>query len=370
LLIAMTVDAQPPPRTPTPNDSLISPRVAADGRVTISIYAPKASEVSVTGDWMATFAPVAMQKSADGVWSIEVGPLPADYYSYTLLVDGVRTVDPKNPLIKQGIANVDNMFLVPGEGIAFAANQVVPHGTIREVWYASSTLGMQRRLHVYTPPGYDDGDADYPVLYLLHGGGDEDSGWSTIGRAGFVLDNLLAADKAVPMIVVMPNGSLPPPAAAPGAAPDFVAAQARFVPELMSDVIPFVESTFRVRNNPDDRALAGLSMGGIQTTLVFTRNPDEFGHVAIWSAGLFGQSPEDFVAQNSAFFAAARAINRDVELLSIVVGENDFARPGSEALAAVLEEHGIDHELTLTTGGHTWINWRRYLNELAPRLFQ
>jgi enterochelin esterase family protein len=349
---------------------LISPRVAADGRVTISIYAPKASEVSIIGDWQATFAPVALQKNADGVWSIEVGPLPPDFYSYGLVVDGVETLDPKNPLIKQGVAGVDNMFLVPGEGIEFAANQLVPHGTIRQVWYESSTLGMQRRMHIYTPPGYDDSEDSYPVLYLLHGGGDEDSGWSTIGRAGFVLDNLLAADKAVPMIVVMPNGSLPPPATASGAPPNFAAAQARFVPELMNDVIPFVESTFRTRTNPDDRALVGLSMGGLQTMQVFSRNSGEFGYVAIWSAGLFGQNPEDFAAQNSEFLARARTINRDVELLTIVVGEDDFARAGSEALAAVLKEHGIDNELTLTSGGHTWINWRRYLNDLAPRLFR
>jgi enterochelin esterase family protein len=311
-----------------------------------------------------------LQKNADGVWSIDVGPLPADFYSYTLVVDGVRTLDPKNPMIKQGNTNVDNMFYVPGEGIAFADNQPVPHGTIRQVWYESSTLGMHRRMHVYTPPGYDDGEGAYPVLYLLHGGGDEDSGWSTIGRAGFVLDNLLAADKAVPMIVVMPNGSLPPPAAVSAAPADFAAAQARFVPELMNDVIPSVESAFRVRTNPDDRALAGLSMGGLQTMQVFTRNPGEFGYVAIWSAGLFGQSPEDFAAQNSDFLARARTINRDVELLTIVVGEDDFARAGSETLAAMLEAHGIENELTLTSGGHTWINWRRYLNALAPRLFR
>jgi enterochelin esterase family protein len=208
------------------------------------------------------------------------------------------------------------------------------------------------------------------VLYLLHGGGDEDSGWSTIGRAGFVLDNLLAADKAVPMIVVMPNGSLPPSPGVAGTLPDFAAAQARFVPELMHDVIPFVESTFRVRTNPAERALAGLSMGGLQTTHVFTHHPDEFAYVAVWSAGLFGQSPEDFAAQNADFLARARTINRNVELLTIVVGEDDFARAGSEALAAVLDEHGIDNELTLTSGGHTWINWRRYLNALAPRLFR
>jgi hypothetical protein len=251
---------------------LISPRVAADGRVTISIYAPKASEVAVTGDWQTPFAPVALQKSAEGVWSIDVGPLPADLGRF-------------------------------------------------------ARSGTDRRRSERSG-----------ACTSTHGGGDEDSGWSTIGRAGFVLDNLLAADKAVPMIVVMPNGSLPPPAASSGTPSDFAAAQVRFVPELMDDVIPFVETTFRVRTNPGDRALAGLSMGGMQTTQVFTRIP--------------------------ASSATSRFGARDCS------GENDFARPGSEALAAVLDVHGIDNELTLTSGGHTWINWRRYLNELAPRLFR
>ena len=150
--------------------------------------------------------PVKIEKGEQGVWSTTLGPLAPDSYSYSFTVDGVRTLDPKNPTIKQGVASVDNMFFLPGEEAAFQDNRLVPHGEIRKVWYRSSTLDMQRRMHVYTPPGYEGGKAAYPVFYLLHGGGDEDSGWSTIGRAGFVLDNLLAEKKAQPMIVVMPNG--------------------------------------------------------------------------------------------------------------------------------------------------------------------
>src|SRR6266568_2016567 len=213
--------AQFPPRQPTPNDTLKSPEVSSDHHVTFRIYAPKASEVTVGGDWIAQGLGTGgkLEKDDQGVWSITVGPLAPDFYSYTLTVDGVRTVDPKNPMIKQGISSVDSMFEVPGEEAAFEENQSVPHGEIRMVWYPSSTLGMQRRMHVYTPPGYDRSSARYPVFYLLHGGGDDDSGWSTIGRAGFIMDNLLAAKKAKPMIVVMPNGSMPRPANAAAFAP-------------------------------------------------------------------------------------------------------------------------------------------------------
>ena len=150
-----------------------------------------------------------MTKDDEGVWSITVGPLTPDFYSYTFHVDGVRTVDPKNAMIKPGLNSLDSMFLVPGEEAEFETTKDVPHGEVRAVWYRSGTLDMLRRMHVYTPPGYEGGSEKYPVFYLLHGGGDEDSGWSTIGRAGFILDNLIAAKKAVPMIVVMPNGSLP-----------------------------------------------------------------------------------------------------------------------------------------------------------------
>src|SRR5215475_3806262 len=236
-----------PQRTPTPNDTLVSTEVLSDHRVTFRIYAPKASEVTLRGDWMETQTPVKLEKDDQGVWAITVGPLAPDFYSYSFTVDGVRTLDPKNPTIKQGINSIDNMFFLSGAEAAFQDNRPVPHGEIRKVWYQSITLGMQRRMHIYFPPGYDHGKERYPVFYLLHGGGDEDSGWSTIGRAGFISDNLLAQKKAKPMLVVMPNGSLPRPASLsalkPGERPSpeaMAALQDRFTNELLKEIVPYV----------------------------------------------------------------------------------------------------------------------------------
>jgi enterochelin esterase family protein len=369
--------AQAPPPARTPNDTLISPEVLSDRRATFRIYAPKASEVTLRGDWMEGPGTVKLEKDEKGVWSVTIGPLAPDFYSYSFTVDGVRTLDPKNAMIKQGVASLDNMFFLPGAEAAFENLQAVPHGEIRKVWYQSSTLGMQRRCHIYFPPGYESGKERYPVFYLLHGGGDEDSGWSTIGRAGFILDNLIAAQKARPMIVVMPNGSLPRPAnlppATPGAPPDpavTAALQDRFTSELLKEIVPFVEKNYRVLAGRDHRAIAGLSMGGGQTTRVVTTNPDQFAYIAVWSAGVNPQTSADFEQRNAAFFSSAEKLNKQIKLFSISVGDKDFALAGSKNLAELLKKHGIKHELHISGGGHTWINWRHYLNELAPRLFQ
>ena len=364
-------------RQPTPNDTLVSPEVHSDSRITFRIYAPHAAKVALVGDWMETPGPLALSKDDQGVWSVTVGPLGADFYSYAFFVDEVRTLDPRNPTIKQGIVTVENMVFVPGAAAAFQENADVPHGDIRKVWYRSSTLDMLRRMQVYTPPGYDGGTERYPVLYLLHGGGDEDSGWSTIGRAGFILDNLLAAKAVVPMIIVMPNGSLPRPAGlpapVPGTPPDpavMAALQERFTSELMRDVVPFVESRFRVQANREHRAIAGLSMGGGQTLRVVTSHPDAFSYVAIWSAGVAPAASADFEKRAAAFLANTESVNAGVRGLWIAVGDRDFALPGSKNLSQLLQKHGIRHDLHVSGGGHTWLNWRQYLRELAPRLFR
>jgi enterochelin esterase family protein len=319
--------------------------------------------------------PVKLEKDEKGVWSVTVGPLTPDFYSYSFTIDGVRTLDPKNAMIKQGLVSLDNMLFVAGAEAAFEDNKPVPHGEIRKVWYQSTTLGTQRRMHVYFPPDYDHKKDRYPVFYLLHGGGDEDSGWSTIGRAGFIIDNLLAEKKVVPMIVVMPNGSMPRPAAAPapGSPPDpavTAALQERFTNELMKDVIPFVEKNYRVIAGRESRAIAGLSMGGGQTTRVITSNPDQFAYVAVWSAGVNPQTTADFEKRVITFLESPDKINKQIKLLSITVGDKDFALAGSKNLAEVLKKRGIKHELKITGGGHTWINWRRYLNDYAQQLFR
>jgi enterochelin esterase family protein len=362
--------AQQPKKEVPPR--LVSPEIQLDKKVTFRIRAPKASEVTLRGDWMSG-APEKLEKDEHGVWSVTVDPLTPDFYSYAFTVDGVRTLDPANPTIKQGIASLDSMFFLSGPEADFQDNKPVPHGDVRKVWYPSTTLKEQRRMHVYTPPGYDDGAETYPVFYLLHGGGDEDSGWSTVGRAGFILDNLIAAKKARPMIVVMPNGSLPRPAGAGGAKLDpaeMAALQERFTNELLKDVVPHVEKHFRVKTGPENRALAGLSMGGGQTTRVLISHPDQFGYVAIWSAGLLGRDPAAFEKQNEAFLKNAADVNKSLKLLEITVGDKDATLAGSKALAEMFAKHGIKHELKITGGGHTWINWRQYLNELAQKLFQ
>jgi enterochelin esterase-like enzyme len=368
-------------REPTPNDTLISPELLSDNRVTFRIYAPDASKISLSGDWSSQGLGPGGQLERDnqGVWAITVGPLPPDFYGYSFNVDGVRIIDPKNPMIKPGVRGTTSMFLLPGETATFAENRSVPHGDIRQVWYQSATLGMQRRLHVYTPPGYDEHrDQQYPVLYLLHGGGDEDSGWSTIGRAGFVLDNLLAERKAVPMLIVMPNGSMPRPPQTAGSSPTSESevaarredARRRFTEELLNDVIPFAEAKFRVQSAPESRAIAGLSMGGGQTLRVAAGNFERFSYIAIWSSGLSRRSPEDFAAQNATFLGSANAINKQVKLLSISVGDQDFALEGSKSLSKLLDKRGIDHKFHISGGGHTWINWRRYLHDYAQVLFR
>jgi enterochelin esterase-like enzyme len=372
--------AQMPQRVPTPNDTLVSTEVAADRKVTFRIYAPKASEVRLRGDWMEGIATEPLAKDDTGVWSATVGPLAPDFYSYSFVVDAVKTVDPKNAVIKQGISSVDNMVMVPGPEAAFLEAKPVPHGEIRIAWYPSSTLGGERRLHVYTPPGYDTSREKYPVFYLLHGGGDEDSGWSTIGRAGFIMDNLLADEKAVPMLIVMPNGSLPRPANLPALMPGttpspevaaaLAASQARFTSELMKDIVPFVEKSYRVRADSRSRAIAGLSMGGGQTQRVLTNHPDAFAYVAIWSAGVRPEGSEAFEKDAAAFLAAPEKVNKSIRLLSIRAGDKDFALAGCRNLDELLTKHKIEHKLQVNGGGHTWINWRLYLSELLPQLFR
>ena len=358
----------------------VSPEVLSDRRVAFRIYAPKATTVTVRGDWMDTSEPLNLVKGADGLWEGTSAPLIADFYSYSFTVDGVRTLDPRNALIKQGITSVDNMFFVPGPDAAFQDTTAVPHGQVRAVWYTSSTLGGQRRMHVYTPPGYDGSTDRYPVLYLLHGGGDDDSGWSTIGRAGFIVDNLLASGNVRPLIVVMPNGSLPrptglpttPPGAPP--TPQALAAsnalQDRFVSELMSDVVPFVERQFRVLARPDQRAIAGLSMGGGQTQRVLATHPESFGYVASWSAGVNPAATAAFEERSGVLLKNPAKVNATVKVLSLVVGDKDFTLAGTKNLDDILTRHAVTHTLQITGGGHTWINWRRYLRDYLQVLFK
>lgn len=369
LLTTGAAYTQVPQRPPTPNDTLQSPQVLAGNRVAIRLYAPRASEVTVTGDLLGGRPPEKLAKDANGVWSATLGPLRPDYYTYTLFVDGVRTADPKNAFIKQGISSIENMLLVPGPETAFQDIRPVPHGELRQVWYQSKTLGQARRMHVYTPPGYDQSDAKYPVFYLLHGGGDDDSGWPTVGRAGFILDNLLAEGRAKPMIVVMTNGSMPPPAGPPNPAQGMNRTRELYAQELTQEVLPYVEKNYRVLANRPNRAIAGLSMGGFQTLELALTRPELFDYVGVMSSGLFGQAIEEAPTRYAKALGDP-AYNQGKKLFWVAIGKDDFVMEANKKTLALLEKSGIRYQYQETDGGHTWINWRQYLREFVPLLFR
>ena len=367
------VKAQAIPRpAPTPNDTLVSPEVLPDHRVTFRIYAPKATEVAVRGEWAPMRGLVnageKMAKGDQGVWSITVGPLAPDIYRYSFNLDGVKVVDPKNPGVTEGMTNPDSIFEVPGKETAFEDLSPVPHGDVRIVWYPSSALGMTRRMHIYTPPGYEASDVRYPVLYLLHGGGDNDTGWYTIGRANVILDNLLAQGRAKPMIVVMPFGHT-----VAFNMNDISGSMARnaegFSNDLLKDIIPYVEKNYRVVTTSDGRAIAGLSMGGMETLYVGLSHPDKFSYLGVFSAGIFG-GEQEFEELHQAALESPET-NQRLKLFWIACGTQDsLAYPGAKRLTEVLNRHGIKYELRESDGGHTFMNWRHYLYEFAPKLFR
>ncbi|MCU1259618.1 MAG: putative esterase, partial [Bryobacterales bacterium] len=257
--------------------------VHPDRTVTLELKAPQATDVKLSGDFTKGAQP--MEKAADGLWTITVGPLDPAIYSYTFAIDGVRDIDPVNPMVQLGDRAASSMFEVPGDKPAPYDITPVTHGTVHINWYESKSLGVPRSMYVYTPPGYEEGKTKFPVLYLLHGSGDTEAGWVTIGRANLILDNLIAQGKAKPMIVAMPYGRpLQDVAFGPGKqpAPD----RSAFTKELLEDVIPFVEKSYRASAKPADRAIAGLSMGGGQALQIGFTHLDTFRYIGVFSMGI------------------------------------------------------------------------------------
>ena len=354
---------------PTPNDGLVSPEVNASGEVTLRLYAPSAKAVIVGGtDIMDDPGkPPPLTRASNGVWSVTLKP-PAGTYRYSFAVDGVNVADPKNPNVS--LTNTTVMSLVHVEGSnADDDKKDVPHGAVAQVNYTSPAFPEGRRMHVYTPPGYEAGSKKYPVFYLLHGAGDCDNSWSTVGRAGFILDNLIAAGKAKPMIVVMPAGHTPPRSGdVPGAVPAITGDPSAdpFTQDFLGGVVPYVESRYRVITKPEDRAIAGLSMGGAQTLNISLTNLDKFGYAGVFSSGFFADAGAKFEERYGADLADANKLR----LLYMAWGSNDFVVPYTKATMAMFDRHGVKYVTHETGGGHTWANWREYLHDFAPRLFR
>jgi enterochelin esterase family protein len=344
---------------------IVSPEVGPDHRVTFRLLAPNASEVLVSGEFMK--GSKALEKNADGLWSATVGPVEPEIYFYNLTVDGVRTIDPDDPDVKTGSTadTIQSVLDVRGDSPAFFDSQPVPHGEIRTHWYQSRSLNVLRRLTVYVPPGYErDASVRLPVLYLLHGANGDETVWTRLGHANLILDNLLAAGKTRPFIVVMPFGY----GVMPGVASPRGQNTELFSRDLLEDVIPYVDSHYRTRADRDDRAIIGQSMGGGQSLTIGLNHLELFSYVSGFSAGLSNMA--DFAKTYPSLVADPTGANNKLHLLWIGCGRDDSLFAASRKLSDFLTESKIRYTFRETGGAHTWMVWRRYLNEVSPLLFQ
>ncbi len=355
----------------------IAPELMADNSILFSLFADNAMNVSISGEWMPGFLPrEPMIKNDSGLWTYRTNPLRPDIYGYLFYVDGVKVIDPSNPLIRRNGSLNQSLVSVPGHGSDLYTVNDVPHGTLSSLWYNSPRLSLTRRINVYTPPGYDETEIRYPVLYLLHGGGGDEDSWITLGRVCQILDNLIAYGEAVPMIVVMPNGNPGQTAALgeghPSAKESTIADMGKglFEESLVDDIIPFIESHFRVSVNKNMRALAGLSMGGLQTINITTIYPSEFGYIGVMSMGLIDRSSEGIAPDKTVEEGFSLLSESGCRLYWIGCGKDDSLMDAVQNLIIKLEDNNIRYTFFISDGGHTWINWRIYLTILTPLLFK
>jgi enterochelin esterase-like enzyme len=384
--------------------AVVSPEVSADGRIAFRIFAPQAQAVRLNASDIPNLGQAAtLTKAENGVWSTTAGPMEPGAYRYTFTVDGVATIDPRSPSTSESNANVWSMVYVPGAD--FMDTKDVPHGAVAEVPYFSTALKAWRRLHVYTPPGYEDNNSKFPVFYLLHGAGDSDDSWTTVGRANFILDNLIASKKAKPMVVVMTAGHTTRAQGGRGGGGGgggFLSPADDFAKDFVTDVMPLVEKRYRIMTDRAHTAIAGLSMGGSQTLNIAIPNLQRFAYIGVYSSGLIGDTggggrggrggapgataaaappatpavstpptpdPNSWENRNLAMLDNA-GLKKGLKLVWFSTGKDDFLIETTRSTVDMFKKHGFNVAYEESTGGHTWINWRNYLNVFAPQLFQ
>ena len=362
-----------------------SPEVLADGRITFRLLAPRATEVLVQGNWQGG-RDLAMTRDASGLWTVTTPALQPELWAYTFSVNGVRTLDPRNYNVARDGVGFMNTVLVPGEASAVFQAKAVPHGTMTTQWFQSTDLKAARRMIVYTPPGYEERAAKYPVLYLLHGSGGDEEAWPTMGIASVIMDNLIAQGKARPMIVVMPNAywnelasldaagprTAPPPGV--GSGNQEFAGHER---AIVNDIVPFVERHYRTLPGRENRAIAGLSMGAGIAMNVGLKRLDVFASVGIMSSGTFGRAVNGVVPGamlldqiSPGFFADPAATNGKLRLLFFSCGTEDNRIESLTKVEADLRARQIGLTFKRYPGEHEWRVWRHSLADMAPMLFR
>lgn len=374
---------------------IVSPEIHANNTVTFRLKAPKAVKVEVTGDFLPTRkidtpngqfdAPGVAQLTENkyGVWEYTTPqPLASELYNYSFIVDGLRMNDPANVHMIRDVATVTSIFIIKGNpGDLYSVN-AVPHGTVARRWYNSPTLKEDRRMTIYTPPGYEGNNQSYPVFYLLHGSGGDEEAWIALGRTAQILDNLIAQGKVKPMIVVMPNGHTQN-AAAPGeSSRDYTPAMGggkrkavAGMEDSFGDVIKFVESNYRVKKGKANRALAGLSMGGMHTAAISAQYPNTFDYIGVFSAppisSLMSRNETNKADAVNEFVKRLETQKRNgYKLYWIACGTSDFLYKSVIDSMKKMDEIGFKYTWRESDGGHTWRNWRIYLTEFAPMLFK
>lgn len=359
---------------------VVSPEVKADNTVTFRFLAPDAKEVKIMGDWLPGQGSIAgseaMTKDEKGVWSYST-VLSSDMYGYSFLVDGLKCTDPNNVYLIRDVASVTNVFITGGGKADLYKVNKVPHGTVSRRWYDSPKIGINRRVTIYTPAGYETSKEKYPVLYLLHGMGGDEEAWMALGRASQILDNLIAQGKAKPMIVVMTNGNVSQEAA-PGEStlgmykPTFQlpnTMDGKFE-ETFSDVIKFTEANYRVKAEKSGRAIAGLSMGGFHSLHISRIYPNTFDYVGLFSAAIMPNEKVTSKVYSDIDGTLKTQMKNGYKLYWIGIGKADFLYKNVTEYRAKLDAMGMKYTYRESEGGHTWTNWRVYLSEFAPLLFK
>lgn len=362
--------------------NIASPVVNADGSVTFVLNAPKAKHVEVRGDWEANNGQGKMKRGKDGCWTYTTPVLPSEMYTYRFVIDGVWGLDPTNPFTRRDVGTQFSVFFVSGGVADLYQVQKVPHGTLSTVWYTSDAAGEQRRLSVYTPAGYAASDERYPVLYLLHGSGGDETAWVELGNVVRIMDNMIAQGRVKPMLVVMPNGNFAVPAA-PGETPDNLAfrpVMSNQIPgnykngryELaFPEIINYVDAHYRTIPDKQHRAVSGLSMGGFHTLFIALNYPDMFDYIALMSAGLGNQWLDDPQPAYAHYVDKLKALqSTGYRLFWIAIGKDDFLYQANAEFRLTLDELQMPYSYYESTRGHLWCNWRQYLVMLTDMLWK